>query len=98
MFPVFQLLAARPQKAHPARTDPARSPRRIRRCCCRGGISHGRRSSTAQLAKHGLMEDHMTDLMHDAADVTPRRGFFTRVAGAMALGLAGFVPTSSRAQ
>jgi hypothetical protein len=44
------------------------------------------------------MEDHMTDLMHDAADVTPRRGFFTRVAGAMALGLAGFVPTSSRAQ
>jgi hypothetical protein len=41
------------------------------------------------------MEDDMTDLMDD---VTPRRGFFARVAGAMALGLAGFVPTPLRAQ
>jgi hypothetical protein len=41
------------------------------------------------------MEDHMTDLMDD---LTPRRGFFARVAGAMALGLAGFAPTPLRAQ
>jgi hypothetical protein len=43
------------------------------------------------------MEDHMTDLMHAAA-VTPRRGFFTRMAGAMALGFAGFAATPLRAQ
>ena len=30
--------------------------------------------------------------------VTPRRGFFTRVAGVMALGVAGFVPTEPRAE
>ena len=40
----------------------------------------------------------MTDLMHAAADVTPRRGFFARIAGAMALGLAGFASTPLRAQ
>jgi hypothetical protein len=44
------------------------------------------------------MEDHMTDRMYDAADVTPRRGFFTRVAGAIAVGLAGFAATPLRAQ
>jgi hypothetical protein len=45
-----------------------------------------------------MMEDHMTDLIHAAADVTPRRGFFARMAGAMALGLAGFASTPLRAQ
>jgi hypothetical protein len=45
-----------------------------------------------------LMEDQMTDLVHAAADATPRRGFFTRVAGAMALGLAGFTSTPLHAQ
>jgi hypothetical protein len=35
------------------------------------------------------MEDDMTRLIEDM-DATPRRGFFTRMAGAMALGLAGF--------
>ncbi len=40
----------------------------------------------------------MTDLRHDAADVTPRRGFFARVAGAMAVGLAGFAAPPLRAQ
>src|SRR5258708_32530567 len=44
------------------------------------------------------MEDQMTNLMHDAAEVTPRRGFFARVAGAMAVGLAGFAATPLRAQ
>jgi hypothetical protein len=43
------------------------------------------------------MEDQMTDLM-DTADVTPRRGFFARIAGAAALGLAGFASTPLRAQ
>src|SRR5271154_1939231 len=42
-----------------------------------------------------MMEDHMTDFMHAAAEVTPRRGFFARMAGAMALGLAGFAATPS---
>jgi hypothetical protein len=32
----------------------------------------------------------MTRLIEDMVDVTPRRGFFARMAGAMALGLAGF--------
>jgi hypothetical protein len=40
----------------------------------------------------------MTDHMDTAADVTPRRGFFARAAGAMALGLAGFASTPLRAQ
>jgi hypothetical protein len=40
----------------------------------------------------------MNDLTHDAIDVTPRRGFFARVAGAMAAGLAGFSATPLRAQ
>jgi hypothetical protein len=35
------------------------------------------------------MEDDMTRLIEDM-DATPRRGFFARMAGAMALGLAGF--------
>ncbi len=39
------------------------------------------------------MTDHM-----DTADVTPRRGFFARIAGAAALGLAGFASTPLRAQ
>ena len=60
-----------------------------------GDPHDGRRANT--LRTH-IMEDHMTDLMHAAADVTPRRGFFTRMAGAMALGLAGFASTPLRAQ
>jgi hypothetical protein len=44
------------------------------------------------------MEDQMDHLMHVATDLTPRRGFLGRVASAMALGLAGFMPTPSHAQ
>ena len=40
----------------------------------------------------------MVNLSLDTLDVTPRRGFFGRLAGAMALGLAGAWPTPSRAQ
>jgi hypothetical protein len=40
----------------------------------------------------------MVKLSIDTLDVTPRRGFFGRVAGAMALGLAGFGATAARAQ
>jgi hypothetical protein len=44
------------------------------------------------------MEDQMDHLMHVATDLTPRRGFLGRVASAMALGLAGLMPTPSHAQ
>jgi hypothetical protein len=44
------------------------------------------------------MEDHMNELTHDASDLTARRGFFARVVGAMAAGLAGFAVTPLRAQ
>jgi hypothetical protein len=44
------------------------------------------------------MEEQMVNLSLDTHDVTPRRNFFGRLAGAMALGLAGLVPTPSRAQ
>jgi hypothetical protein len=44
------------------------------------------------------MEDHMTELIYHDLDVTPRRGFFARMAGAMALGFAGFASTPLRAQ
>ena len=40
----------------------------------------------------------MVNLSLDTLDVTPRRSFFGRLAGATALGLAGFLPTPSRAQ
>ena len=40
----------------------------------------------------------MDHLMHVATDLTPRRGFLGRVASAMALGLAGLMPTPSHAQ
>ena len=40
----------------------------------------------------------MTDLKQTATLMTPRRGFFTRVAGVMALGAAAFIPTASRAE
>jgi hypothetical protein len=43
------------------------------------------------------MEDDMTRLIEDM-DVTPRRGFFGRMAGAMALGLAGFATAPRDAQ
>src|SRR5262249_55357312 len=45
-----------------------------------------------------MMEHHMTDLIHAASDVTPRRGFFARMAGAMAVGLTRFASTPLRAQ
>jgi hypothetical protein len=41
------------------------------------------------------MEDYMNDLLHD---VTPRRGFFARAAGAVAAGVAAFSATPLRAQ
>jgi hypothetical protein len=44
------------------------------------------------------MEDYMTDLTHDMTDTMPRRGFFGRFAGAMAIGLAGFATTPVRAE
>jgi hypothetical protein len=40
----------------------------------------------------------MVNLRLDTLDVTPRRSFFGRLAGAMALGLAGFGATPARAQ
>ena len=40
----------------------------------------------------------MDELMRNATGTTPRRRFFRRIAGAMALGLAGFAPDPSRAQ
>jgi hypothetical protein len=40
----------------------------------------------------------MGDLMQNATDMTPRRGFIRRFASAMALGLAGLVPTPLQAQ
>ena len=40
----------------------------------------------------------MNYFTHDTADVAPRRSFFTRAAGAIALGLAGFAPSRLRAQ
>ena len=40
----------------------------------------------------------MDHLMHVATDLTPRRGFLGRVASAMALGIAGLMPTPSHAQ
>jgi hypothetical protein len=40
----------------------------------------------------------MTDAKQTTTLVTPRRGFFTRVAGVMALGVAAFVPTEPRAE
>jgi hypothetical protein len=44
------------------------------------------------------MEDQMDDLIRNANEITPRRGFLGRVASAMALGLAGLVPTPLQAQ
>src|ERR1700721_1252450 len=40
----------------------------------------------------------MTDLTHDMTGTMPRRGFFGRLAGAMAVGLAGFATTPARAE
>ena len=40
----------------------------------------------------------MTDLKQTATLMTPRRGFFTRIAGVMALGVAVFVPTAPHAE
>ena len=39
----------------------------------------------------------MTDHKPTTAFMTPRRGFFTRVAGVMTLGVAAFVPTAPHA-
>jgi hypothetical protein len=44
------------------------------------------------------MEDVMTRLIEDIVDVTPRRGFFARMAGAAALGLAGFASAPRETQ
>jgi intracellular sulfur oxidation DsrE/DsrF family protein len=40
----------------------------------------------------------MTDIKEPTTILTPRRGFFTRIAGMMALGAAAFVPTASQAE
>jgi hypothetical protein len=42
------------------------------------------------------MEDQMANLTHDVTLMTPRRGFFGRVAGALALGISGFAATPLR--
>src|ERR1700731_255806 len=44
------------------------------------------------------MEGQMANLTRDTTYRTPRRGFFSRVSGARALGLAGFVPPPLLAQ
>jgi hypothetical protein len=44
------------------------------------------------------MEDDMTDSGYGADDLAPRRSFFARMAGAMALGFAGLNSTALRAQ
>jgi hypothetical protein len=44
------------------------------------------------------MEDQMANLTHDMTFITPRRGFFGRVAGALALGISGFAATPLWAQ
>jgi hypothetical protein len=44
------------------------------------------------------MEDQMANLTHDVTLMTPRRGFFGRVAGALALGISGFAAKPLRAQ
>src|SRR5882757_1233569 len=44
------------------------------------------------------MEGQMANLTRDTTYMTPRRGFFSRVASATALGLAGFVPAPLLAQ
>jgi hypothetical protein len=44
------------------------------------------------------MEEQMVKLSLDTFDVAPRRSFFGRLAGAMALGLAGLGATAARAQ
>jgi hypothetical protein len=43
-------------------------------------------------------EEKMENMLRDMTDMTPRRGFLGRVAGAMALGLAGFAAKQARAQ
>jgi hypothetical protein len=48
-------------------------------------------------ARAGWMKQ-MDDLAQDTSDMTPRRGFFRRLAGAMARGLGGFAPDTSSAQ
>jgi hypothetical protein len=45
-----------------------------------------------------MKEEQMVNLSLDTFDVTPRRSFFGRVAGAMALGLAGFGAAPAHAQ
>jgi hypothetical protein len=44
------------------------------------------------------MEDQMDNLLRNATHMVPRRGFIGRIAGAMAVGFAGFATTSARAQ
>ena len=39
----------------------------------------------------------MTDLKATTTLMTPRRGFFTRIAGVITLGVAAFVPTAPHA-
>jgi hypothetical protein len=45
-----------------------------------------------------MMEDQMGDFSYGSTDMTPRRGFFGRIAAMAALGLAGFAPAQVRAQ
>src|ERR1700736_4806510 len=44
------------------------------------------------------MEDQMDNLLGNATHMVPRRGFIGRIAGAMAVGFAGFTTTAARAQ
>ena len=45
-----------------------------------------------------LSEEQMTNLIRSTNDIAPRRGFFRRVGGAVALGLAAFAPKPLYAQ
>jgi hypothetical protein len=44
------------------------------------------------------MEEEMGELKQETTDVTPRRGFFSRIAAMSVLGLSGFATASARAE
>jgi hypothetical protein len=67
-------------------------------CRCAFGHHDPGARKTSDVRAGVKMEKLMDDLTRNATGSTPRRGFFRRIAGAMALGLAGVAPDSSYAQ
>src|ERR1700736_512087 len=63
----------------------------------RRGRMRGRKQPQFR-ARMRTMEEQMTNLSLDTTNVLPRRSFFGRLAGAMALGIAGFAAAPLRAQ